>query len=348
MAEAIDRLMSTDLVGRGFISQGYKLARAQTSVPLVQDAGDRLLAAVAEQKAPVVFIVTGATSQRTGLPVHIGELDGPPGAIALARTLALACGVAPILLTDPNQGGMLSAAAASLGMYTLSPEDVILQARETTHAASLAVIEIPDHDTEAREQAARLIDQLKPVAAIAIEKAGKNEHGIFHNMRKINSSPGKACADQLFSACHSHGILTIGIGDGGNEIGMGKIKKELASVFPDMTKCACPCGGSIFADQKTDCLIAACVSNWGAYALAAYLAYARNQPYAAHSGARERQLLEGAAKAGYMNLDGFASAGADALPVEIHESFVRLLSTLTLWPALSHGRRGYLADMLPR
>lgn len=34
---------------------------------------------------------------------------------------------------------------------------------------------------------------------------------------------GKARADELFKACREAGVLTIGIGDGGNEIGMGGI-----------------------------------------------------------------------------------------------------------------------------
>jgi hypothetical protein len=348
VAEAIDRLMSVDVSGRGFIGKAYPVARAKSDGPLIGVAGDRLLAALAGKKGAVVFIVTGATCQRLGLPDHVGEVDGPAGTIALARTLALACGVAPILLTDPGQGGMLSAAAASLGLYTLSAENVIRQAKETSHAASVAVLEIPDQDEPARMQAQELLDTFKPAAAIAIEKAGKNELGVFHNIAKIDTSAGKARADELFKACARAGILTIGIGDGGNEIGMGRIRNELAPIFPQMTQCACPCGGSTFASQETDCLVAAAVSNWGAYALAAYLAYECEQPYAAHSGARERQLLEGCSKAGYMNLDGFATPGADGMPVDLHEAFVRLLSALPLWPALQHGRSGYLADLLPR
>ncbi len=348
VAEAIDRLIGVDVSGRGFIAKAYPIARADAEAPLVAAAGDKLLGALHGRKGAVVFIVTGATCQRLGLPDHVGEVDGPAGAIALARTLALACGVAPILLTDPGQGAMLSAAAGALGLYTLSVENVIRQARETSHAGSIAVLEIPDQDGPARRQAEELVQALKPVAAIAIEKSGKNERGIFHNMSMKDTSAGKARADELFKICAGAGVLTIGIGDGGNEIGMGRIRKELALAFPHMTECACPCGGSTFASQETDCLIAAAVSNWGAYGLAAYLAYECEKPYAAHSGARERQLLEGCARAGYMNLDGMATPGADGMPVELHEAFVRVLSALPLWPALQHGRAGFLADMLPR
>jgi D-glutamate cyclase len=347
LAAAIDHLMTVDVPGRGFIAEAYRLARARTGRPLIQEAGERLLAALALRRPPIVFLVTGATSQRVGLPDHIGEMDGPPGTIALARTLALAHGAVPVLLTDPGQGAMLSQAAASLGLYTLPVEQVRRQAAETTHAASVAVVEVPDQDASAREQAVRLVTDLSPVAAIAIEKAGKNERGVFHNSQKVDTSPGKARVDELFLECRTRGVLTIGIGDGGNEIGMGSIREGLVHAFPHMAKCICPCGGSILAGQETDCLITATVSNWGAYALAAYLAFAAGQPHAAHSAARERRLLEGAARAGYMHLDGLCVPAADGLPTELHESFVRLLAAMVHWPPLLHGRRGYLADMLP-
>jgi hypothetical protein len=57
-------------------------------------------------------------------------------------------------------------------------------------------------------------------------------------------------------------ITTIGIGDGGNEIGMGKVPWEVIRrniPYGDLIACRVP----------TDYLVVAGVSNWGAYALAA-------------------------------------------------------------------------------
>ena len=56
--------------------------------------------------------------------------------------------------------------------------------------------------------------------------------------------------------------VTIGIGDGGNEIGMGKIPHE--TIVKNI-----PNGDLIHCRVPTDHLIVAGVSNWGAYALAA-------------------------------------------------------------------------------
>jgi len=59
------------------------------------------------------------------------------------------------------------------------------------------------------------------------------------------------------------GVSTVGIGDGGNEIGMGKIRELLVKFFPNSRK--------IFSVVKTDHLVVSAVSNWGAYALLAGL-----------------------------------------------------------------------------
>ena len=55
----------------------------------------------------------------------------------------------------------------------------------------------------------------------------------------------------------------MGIGDGGNEVGMGKVRQQVMQHIPN--------GEKIASSVCTDQLIAAGVSNWGAYALAAAL-----------------------------------------------------------------------------
>jgi len=70
----------------------------------------------------------------------------------------------------------------------------------------------------------------------------------------------KTARVDLFFEIAAGKIPTIGVGDGGNEIGMGNvaslIKKNLS-----LTPCVI----------KTDLLVIATVSNWGAYAITAYL-----------------------------------------------------------------------------
>ena len=59
-------------------------------------------------------------------------------------------------------------------------------------------------------------------------------------------------------------VLTTGIGDGGNEVGMGKVIQAVHQHIKN--------GVSIGCTTPADFLITASVSNWGGYALAAALA----------------------------------------------------------------------------
>jgi D-glutamate cyclase len=82
-------------------------------------------------------------------------------------------------------------------------------------------------------------------------------------------------------------IPSIGIGDGGNEIGMGKISHE--TIVKNI-----PNGDLIHCRVPTDHLIVAGVSNWGAYALAAgiYVLRGVTQPPDLFDPDREREILE--------------------------------------------------------
>lgn len=346
MADNIDRLMNVDIMGRGFVTRIYPVARARAGRPLIQDAGDRLLSLLQANRKRAVLICTGATTQRPGLADHVGEMDGPPGAIVLARFVAQAFSALPVLVTDAGQGAMLSAACASLGLYTFSLENLALQAERSPHVSAVAIVELPDDDVRARAVAEDLVTRASPLALIAIEKAGRNEKGVYHNSLKQDTSSCKARAERLFEVCHERGVLTIGIGDGGNELGMGNVRDAILDAFPHMRQCLCPCQGSIAAEQKADCLIVAAVSNWGTYGLVTYMAAVNGTPYAGHSPSRERDLLQGCARAGYINIDGYCVSAVDGIPEGLHVSFVALLSCMAHWPSLKHARAGVLRDML--
>jgi hypothetical protein len=94
-------------------------------------------------------------------------------------------------------------------------------------------------------------------------------------------------AASLFEISDKPYPMTIGIGDGGNEIGMGKIPW-------DTIRRNIPNGGKIACRVATDHLIVAGVSNWGAFALAAGVALClgRSLPAELFDPVRERELLE--------------------------------------------------------
>ena len=108
--------------------------------------------------------------------------------------------------------------------------------------------------------------------------------------------------------------MTIGIGDGGNEIGMGSFAWEtLAQAVGGEA------AGRIAARIGTDFALVAGVSNWGAYALALSVAALRGQAAEANAWheSAERQLIETLVAAGA--LDGLtlrAEATVDGLPLD--------------------------------
>ncbi len=116
---------------------------------------------------------------------------------------------------------------------------------------------------------------------VAIERAGPShshegvdpsERDACHNMRGVNITGYTAKSHLLFEAIRERGlpITTIGIADGGNEIGMGNVPWnvlcEAIRVGP---------GANTACRITTDHLILAGVSNWGGYALAVAIAALR-------------------------------------------------------------------------
>jgi hypothetical protein len=108
-------------------------------------------------------------------------------------------------------------------------------------------------------------------------------------------------------------LTTIGIGDGGNEIGMGKISW-------DVIRRNIPGGAKIACRVPTDHLIVAGVSNWGAYGLAAGVYALRGRPLPAElcDIERERQLLQIMVERGPLvdGVTGQQTATVDGLPFE--------------------------------
>ena len=111
------------------------------------------------------------------------------------------------------------------------------------------------------------------------------------------------------------GAVTIGIGDGGNEIGMGKIPHE--TIVKNI-----PNGDLIHCRVPTDHLIVAGVSNWGAYALAAGVFVLRGvtPPPDLFDPDREREILEVMVREGPLvdGVTGRQTATVDGLDWETY------------------------------
>ena len=96
-----------------------------------------------------------------------------------------------------------------------------------------------------------------------MEALGVNSKGVAHSSTGLPAMEGRARFEHLISAAREADVLTIGIGDNGNEIGFGLIAEEVRSIKPFGRECRCPCGGGIATVNACDILITVAVSNWG-------------------------------------------------------------------------------------
>jgi D-glutamate cyclase len=123
---------------------------------------------------------------------------------------------------------------------------------------------------------------------LAVEAVGRATDGRYYSMRGRDITEHTLPVDADYLTLDPNwGGTTIGIGDGGNEIGMGKIPHE--TVIKNI-----PNGDLIHCRVPTDHLIVAGVSNWGAYALAAGVFVLRGvtPPPDLFDPDREREILE--------------------------------------------------------
>jgi hypothetical protein len=184
--------------------------------------GDLAGAADELMRAQRVLILTGFVIPA----LKTGETDGPPGAVALASGL-WRMGIATTIVTDPLNGVIFD-------------------------RSGLSLVELPLPDLWERE---------RPTHVVAVERPGRAMDGRYYTMSGIEISQMDEVASLFDRAAAEEGIVTIGIGDGGNEIGMGKVFERVVRSIA--------LGEKIASVVSADRLIVAGTSNWGAWGLLA-------------------------------------------------------------------------------
>lgn len=336
--ETIDRLITIDLPRRGVIDTIYPLARAHHGAPLSSSAA--LLLHRSISPGQVVLIATGWLD-RPHVSRLVAETDGPPGAATLARALHLGLGAVPFLLVETELVPAMTSVVQAAGLRCLTPKQAIAAKASTANLHAAAVLPLPSDTTQADQVAERLCDTFDVGAFVSVEKGGMNARGRIHTSRGADTTDVLAKADSLLAACHARGIASIGIGDGGNELGMGTIAPALRQALRFGSDCGCGCGGGVVPAGHTDVLVAATVSNWGANAVCAALAAGLERPELLHSQATEEAVLQAAAAGGLIDgVSGFVAPTADGLDLSVHLAILALLRTAAgegvdtaAWPA---------------
>lgn len=318
IAESIDKMMTLDLRGRGVINELYKASRELTRGPTSLEAARRLSDAV--EAEDTVLITTGFI-----IPPYTQETDGPAGAAALARAVNIGLDARTVIVTEKESMKVVEVACRAFGLNVLDLEKAIKVKN------SVAVIDFPLDVRTAESKGKMLLDKLNPSVLIAVEKAGRNKAGVYHRSKGWAISDVCSKVEPMFEEARKRRILTIGIGDGGNEVGTGSIEKAVREYVPYGAKCECPCEAGIAAESKVDVLIAAAVSNWGAYALTAGLSLLTGKPQAIHDYQTEVRALEAMANAGAVDGGtGFCTPSVDSIPADISGHLVQMLRYLVL------------------
>jgi hypothetical protein len=148
---------------------------------------------------------------------------------------------------------------------------------------------------------------------IAIERPGSAANGKRYNMFGKDISKHTRAFDALFEG---GSWVTAAIGDGGNEIGMGAIPRDVVAK-------AIENGAKIAAATSARYTLVCGVSNWGAHAIGAAMACinpAWAQAYAeVFTDAAEEALLRAVATAGAVDgVSGKREMSIDGLPMEAH------------------------------
>ena len=240
--------------------------------------GELKKAAMSLKVADTVFIVTGFVIKDR----LFGETDGPLGAVSIARALNI-LGKNPVIITDKYSKKILKVALEVVDLEV-----------------DLEIVTKQDENNPYEN----LLNKYKPDCLVSIERPGEAMDGLMYSMTGecINSLvPSMDC---LFKNAQKRGLCTIGIGDGGNEIGMGKIREYVVNNVPK--------GDIIAAAFATDYLIVAGVSNWGAHALVAALSILFKQDLLYSTETEERLLraivgigaVDGMTKQNTLTVDG--------------------------------------------
>ena len=271
-----------------------------------------------------VFLTTGAGDPRF-LPA--GETDGPPGVAALALAIHSSTGAAPLLFTEKPFCNNLEATALAAGLGIRDP-NFVLNTSYTTAVLPLA------YDDSAEQQASKYIDLYKPDLVISIEKIGPNPEGIAHYSSGVPAMGDRSRAECLFDEAARRGIPSIGIGDNGNELGFGLISEAVAKFKPN--------GARICTRVKTDVLVPANTSNWGAYAVEAALAALVNRPEIMHTAEIEKRMLEACvATHAADGSTGRHIMQVDGMPAEASYAIVTMLGCIVKNGLISGFKRAF-------
>ncbi len=295
---------------------------------------------LAEHSRPTVGIVTGFYIP-TGEP-PAGETDGPLGASFLARAL-VQLDIRPVLITDDFcvralEAGVSACCLREQVRIVVLPacQDAVVmgpwrywrhvaeKAGLLTHLIALERVG-PSHTLQSLQAQSGSQGALGETYLEFLHTMPPERQDRCHTMRGRDITDMMSPAHWLFESAAEQGIVTIGIGDGGNEIGMGKIPWHIIDRN-------IPGGGLVACRVPTDYLVVCGISNWGAYGLATGVSLLRRRPLdpAFFDRARECHLLREMVRRGPLvdGVTGQPTLTVDGLAFDRYSEVLQKLSAI--------------------
>ncbi len=184
----------------------------------------------------------------TGFPANVElsqklETDGICGALSMCQAL-LALGKQVTLISEQSfEGDFRSCVKKLMLLGALKVGVPVVSYKDAKNLIETSPKDSPVYD-----------------CLVSIERCGRSVDGTYRTMSKGDISGLVDPVDDLFIHVTSNPLIgTIGIGDGGNEIGMGKVQDKVVKNinFGDVIAC----------QTSTDFLVATGISDWGGYAI---------------------------------------------------------------------------------
>lgn len=284
----LDQIANLDLGGR---KNRYLYQAAREASPISLESAKIIEKSVGKNSNVVL------SSGFPIIPKIQPETDGPPSTIVLAKTLEK-LGATPVFGVDELCAELHQKLAEMINLEKYSIEI------------------IPRERENAEEKCYSLLEEYSPELLISVEKPGETRDGSYRNMRGNDITPLVGKVDYLFLKAIENDIPSIGIGDGGNEIGMGNITPAVSKHITH--------GKTIASKTRVSSLMVSSISNWGAYSIVAALSILEREQFL-HGPSMEKDLIKRCLEIGA--IDGVTKKSeysVDGIPGHIHENMVEI------------------------
>ena len=289
---------------------------------------------------PLTLLAAERLRERVGRGDHVlivtnsHEMDGPPGAAAIARSLLVGLGAIPVIVTEGEEGTKFERAVpqACIGAQ-LIPVSTAEELRGSIWSPYTVLVRRwpPMSVVEAREASEALMEEFEPKAVVTVEAVSCNRKGINHGALGGPRNSGDPAerfirVNEILDAAKARDVLTIATGDNGNECGFGTIEDILRRHHEFCRDCGCPCGGGIVSAAEADIVIPANNSNWACYGIGACLARLLGRPEVLHDEYTHNRILLNTANVGIP--DGATAMCTPTTDGSSHEACMMVLGLL--------------------